>query len=727
MSFANLIQNNFNGGEISPLLHARSDLQTYVNGLATCKNFIPRLQGALTRRAGTYFIKEVRASADKTALVSFSFNDANFVLEFADNFVRFYKDRQPYIVSGSHYEIASPYDKADLFDEHGVFLLSFAQSADVIYICHPQYAPRKLKRLSNSNWQFEVVSLDWPAFDKINEGDTKIYASGVSGTITLTSTANLFNAFDVGTQIYLEQSPDTTVKVWEAGVNLTEGDIVKSGGRYYLALNSHTSGSVQPTHEEGVVSDGKIDWQYLHSGYGYAEITGYTNATTITAVVKSRLPNNIVGIGNASKKWAFSNFNVFDGFPEFVAFYKERLVFAKGIYLFFSVVGDYENFALKSGPDITSDMGIALTILSKDYNGIRWIYPYQDDLLIGTKSTLHLVGASTPQQIFSAQNITSKSLIGRGASNVTPVQVDSRLFFLQRSREILLGIVGGDGFSVEDFSMVSNHLFDGGVVGLAYQERPDSILWALREDGKLLGFTINELQEVKGWHLHEFKDGFVESICTVSSPNGEQDDLMLVVRREIGGATKRYIEYMSNYFEYQLDIADAHFVDSGVLYDGVKTSTITGLSHLNGVTVDILADGAVQPSKLVSSGQITLNYPASKVHVGIGYESIMKTLSFEGGGQKGVSSGKSKRINRIQIKFYKSLGGKVRFANGDFEPIVFRTGNDAMGQAVQANTGYKDLLIGNTYQKDAQIEIIQNQPLPTTVLAIMPEMVAYES
>lgn len=737
MSFFNGIQNNFNGGEISPLLYSRNDLDIYSRGLAECLNFIPRIQGAVTRRSGSYYIKETKNSSDKAELVSFVFNKSNFTLEFGHEYIRFYKNRQPHIVSGSHYEISSPYDKDLLFDDDGVCLLSFAQSADVIYIAHPKYRLRKLIHNSDDNWTLSEVPLTWGPFDSINQSSITIYASAVSGSVTLTASSGIFKSTDVGNQIYLKQTPNKTVKVWEVDRDFAQNDLVKSGGRYYKAVSltdgtsfgvPHKSGTVVPSHTIGIVSDGKIDWEYLHSGYGYAKITGYTNSTTVTATVISRLPENIVGSTNASTQWAFGALNGDAGYAELIGFYKERMVIAKGVDVFFSVVGDYENFALRDGPDLTVDMGISITILSKEYNGLQWLLPFGNDLLIGTKSSVHLIGPNTTQQIFSAQNIASRTLIGRGCSHVPALQIDGQAVICQQSKQVIFGISNQDGYPMTDFSVVSDHLFTNNIVKIVYQQRPDSILWVLKSDGSLLGFTFNESQEVKGWHKHTIGGGgIVESISVVPSPNGNSDDLIMIVKRTIGGVTKRYVEYIGNYFEYDLVAENAHFVDCGIFYNGSSTNTITGLSHLNGLTVDILADGYESPSQIVSNGQITLPKNAMKVHVGLPYTSRIKTLSFEGGSQKGVSNGKNKRINRIQTRVYKSIGGMIAYGNNAFEKFLHRKGNVPMGTGTPLYTGIHDLTVGNTYEKDAQVTIQQEQPFPITILAIMPEMVSYES
>lgn len=735
----NPIQNNFNAGEISPLFKNRNDLQAYQNGVSKCQNLIPRVQGCLIRRSGTYFVKEVKDSADRTQLVPFVFNnDQSFILEFGDQYIRFYKDRAAFEVSSVHYEIASPYVAADLFDSKNIFRINFTQSADVIYMVHPEYKPRKLKRNSNSNWTIETVDPDFPPIDSLNTTTTTVYASATTGSVTLTASTGIFVSSDVGADFYIETNPDITTARWEVDTPYSQNDIIRSGGNYYKGVTltdgstwtgTSNSGTVTPSHIEGTQSDGKIDWEYLHSGYGYAEITAFTSSTVVTATVKSTLPDNAVGSSNATKKWAFGAWNETSGYPDNVVFFKERLVYSRDILLWFSVVGDFDNFALRDGDVLAPDMGINLTILSNQFNGIRWMYPL-DDLVLGTQGTIHIVSPNTTQQVFSASNIQSRSVLGRGSLPVPAVQLDKSLLFVQRSGQNLLSVafdININGYNTVDLSLISEHLFRVGVRAIAYQERPDNILWVVRTDGKLVALTINQNQEVRGWHIHDIGgNGEVESVAVIPNTDGDEDDLWLTVKRTINGATKRYVEYMGQYFQDQSDTTNAFFVDSGITYNGVATTTITGLSHLEGETVNVLVDGASHPDRTVSSGQITLQRSGQVVHVGFNYQSIMTTNSFEAGAAKGTSVNKTKRINRVKIGFFETSAAKVGDSESDVKIVSFRSGSDAMNEPVPLFTGVKDVTNTGNYKDEAQLTVIQDLPLPMTILSIAPEMGTYE-
>jgi hypothetical protein len=187
------IQNNFNGGELSPLLAGRVDFDQYRTSLKTCENFIPLVQGGLTRRPGTYFAAAVKTSTLKTRLVPFEFSTTQaYILEFGDQYIRFYMNNGRIEVAGVPVEVVTPYVEADLFQ------LRFTQSADVLYIVHPSYKPRTLTRTSHTSWTLaNFAALDGP-YLPTNILATTLTPSATTGTITITASVSVFSPTDVG-------------------------------------------------------------------------------------------------------------------------------------------------------------------------------------------------------------------------------------------------------------------------------------------------------------------------------------------------------------------------------------------------------------------------------------------------------------------------------------------------------------------------------------------------
>ena len=220
-------------------------------------------------------------------------------------------------------------------------------------------------------------------------------------------------------------------------------------------------------------------------------------------------------------------------------------------------------------------------------------------------------------------------------------------------------------------------------------------------------------------------DAVVESIAVIPSDQDEYQ-LYLLIKRYVDGATKRYVEFLTN-FEFGEAQDNAFFIDSGLTYDSVPTTTISGLDHLEGETVSILADGATHATKTVSGGNITLDRSAQKVHVGLNYDSILQTLRIEAGATQGVAQSKVKRINEVTVRLHKSLGVEVGGDLDNMENIPFRSSAAIMGSPIDLFSGDKKIELRDDYNVDGHVFVRQTQPLPLTVLSIYPEVTVYES
>ena len=169
---------------------------------------------------------------------------------------------------------------------------------------------------------------------------------------------------------------------------------------------------------------------------------------------------------------------------------------------------------------------------------------------------------------------------------------------------------------------------------------------------------------------------------------------------------------------------DFHFVDSGLSYDGTATTSITGLEHLEGQTVQILADGATHSTKIVSGGAITLDRSSKKVKVGLGYNSILQTMRIEGGAAEGTSQGKTKRISKVVLRLFETVGVKVGPSLTKLETIPFRTTSSLLSSPVDTLlAGDKEIEFDGDFESDGFIVIKQDQPLPCSILAIYPTLV----
>jgi len=636
------------------------------------------------------------------------------------------------------YTLTSPYAVADLINEDGSFALQMVQSGDIIYICHPDYAPQELSRISATSWTINDFDYDGGPFDDYDpDQTTTVYASAATGAgITITASAATFAATDVGRLIYLEQKKANAITMWETAKVVGAGARRRSDGKTYYTAAGGTTGNVRPTFISGSAYDGDtgVLWVFEDPGYGWAEITGFTSTTVVTATVISQIPNQCVLIANATSRWALSSWGSVPGYPSHVTFFRNRLVFARATdrVIWASVAGDYGNFQDRDDAGIvTADMAVTVSVDSDESNKIQYIVP-GEVLVIGTANGEHVCKEMTDSEPFGPSNVTINRSSKYGSRAVQPVSVGESVLFVQRSgrklREIVYDSIKG-GYQSLDMSIMAPHMVGKGksIVQMTYQKEPHSIIWVVLNDGALKGFTFNREQYAEppfgGWHRHTIGgDGIVESVVCVPSPTNDRDDLWMIVRRTVNGNSVRYIEYMKAEYENGDDQEDSFYVDCGLTYDSTAATTISGLRHLEGKTVDILADGATHPQRTVSGGAITLQLAASVVQVGLPCPFKLATLRLEAGAQDGTAQGKTKRINRLVVRLLDTLGGSMGPSETTVDEILFREGSDPMDSAPPIFTGDKEMPWPGGYEKEGYVWYVNDSPLPATIVAIMPQV-----
>ena len=662
---------NFTAGELSPRLDGRNDLSKYPSGCKTLENFIVYPHGSAARRSGTQFISEVKTSANKTRLVPFEFSTTQtYILEFGNQYIRIYKDKGQVQSGGSAVEIATPYLTAELFD------IKFAQSADVMYIVHPNHAARKLSRTSHINWTLTEIDFTKGPMQDPN---------------TTTTTLNPGQTA-VGTGVSLVASATT-------GINSGSGFASTDVGRFV----------------------------FLHGGY--AKITGFTNTTNVTIEILTTL-----SASTATENWRLGAFSNTTGHPSTVTFFEQRLVFAgttnQPQTVFFSKSGDYENMDANIGGTIADSDAIIYTIASNQVNAIRFMTATRT-LIIGTAGGEFSVSGGGSDVAITPTNILIKKQSNHGAANIDALAVGNVTLFMQRARRKMRELAYNfdvDGYIAPDMTILAEHITEGGITQMAYQQEPNQIIWLVRGDGELVGFTYQREQQVTAWHRHIFGGAFgsgkavCESVAVIPTDDTEYE-VYVIIKRTINGATKRYIEVLNTFDFTQTDNTTFNFLDSQLDYNGSATTTISGLSHLEGQTVSILADGATHADKTVSSGSITLDRSSTKVKVGLSYTSLLQTMRIDAGARDGTSQSKTKRIYEITIRLFESVGVEVGPDLNNLERIPFRSSANAMNQGITPFTGDKEVEFRGNYETDGFVFVRQTQPLPLTILSLYPRLV----
>jgi hypothetical protein len=745
MARASPIITALNAGEFSKDLEGRVDISRYPASLRRAENFLLTVQGPAQRRGGTRFIAATKGNG-KALYVKFEFSaKQSLQLEFGDLYVRF--DTQHGFVESSPgvpYEIVSPYAVADLWTDDGTPALYVEQSGDVLYIANLKgtYVPQKLTRFANDNWAFSDYAPNQGPFLDLNTTSTTIYSSGASGSVTLTASAATFVSTDVGRLIRLELQ-NFNDPAWETGVGYTTGDRVRWDGKTYKAATTGTSGIQPPTHEHDDALDGKtgVKWTYQDAGYGVARITGYTSSTVVTASVITDtfnglnvMPAGVIGSGNTTKRWRLGAWSATTGYPRVFKFFKQRLFAFTRLGVYGSVSSDFENHSPDFFSQVRQDNAINATL--QDANDILWAEATKV-MLIGTGGGEFIAGPLTSAAPMGPSNFGIDRQSKLRVRSVPPILSGNSVLFTQASGRKLFSLdyqVASDNFVSQDLAVLSNRITASGIVASAYQAEPHSMIWHVLANGKLIAFTYDKEQEVWGWARHPIGgDGIVESAIVTPSPDGTREELYLIVRRTINGATVRYKEFMERPYESPDDDgtggdtqASCFYVDAGLTYSGTPITHITGLSHLEGQTVQVLGDGAVLPDCVVSGGAIDIARACSVVNIGLQFTSRLVTMRIEAGSQDGTAQGKIKRIHRLIVRFIDSLGGFVGLKDKKLDSISTRSPSSPMGTPEPIASKDKDVVFPGEYETDGRIEIVQSQPLPMTVAAIMPRMRTYD-
>ena len=369
------------------------------------------------------------------------------------------------------------------------------------------------------------------------------------------------------------------------------------------------------------------------------------------------------------------------------------------------------------------------TIASNQVNAIQYLKAVRT-LVVGTSGGEFTVSADGTDASITPTNVTIKRQSSFGSAGVDAIPAGNAVLFLQKAKRKIRELAynfDSDGYVAPDLTILNDTVTKSGVNQMIFQQEPDSIIWCVRDDGVLAGLTYQRSENVVAWHRHIFGGVFGSGIAvceSAASISGEltEDEFWVVVKRTINGATRRFVEIL-NVFDFdQTDNTSFNFLDSQLSYSGSAASTISGLDHLEGQTVSILADGATHPDKTVSSGSVTLDRSALNVKVGLAYTSLLQTMRLNAGSQNGTSQGKTKRIYDITVRMFETIGVEVGPDLSNMERIPFRSSADLMDEGIPPFTGDKEVEFRGNYETDGFIFVRQSQPLPFTILSLYPRL-----
>lgn len=675
------------------------------------------------------------------------------------------------LVNNAAVELVTPWSESQLPD------ISYAQSADVLYMCIGPVHPYRLERYGNASWSLVKVLFEDGPWQTVNSTSTTLTLSAASGR----------------------------------GVNLTAS-----------STNGINGGSGFRTDDVNRL----VRIEYSTNNWTWVQIVSRSSSTVVVVDILGKTASTA-----SVTSWRLGEWSDHTGWPSVVGFIQQRLGFAATSNspqtFWLSKSAEIENFQDEDDTgDVLADSSIAYTFAALQVNTIRWMASRKKPVIgtVGGNWTLRSDGAVlTPTDISADFEVTT------GVARIQPVEVRSKLIYAQAQRRKLLELAdvlqasGYQGYDAFDLTLLQDRVLRSGVTQIAYQQEPDSVVWCVREDGQMAALTYQPDQQVIGWsrHIHggafDTESAVIESVACIPGQDGagqfknssERYEVWVAVKMTINGSTVRYIEVMERLFNGDEDLQEEAFcVDSGVtlnaplsieavtnaspgvvtitghgLSDGAlirivrvvgmtelngntykvanatadtfeltdeddanvdttgfgayvkngevreKVSVISGLTHLEGETVQVFADGATQTEKTVASGQITLDSPAGLVHIGLPYTRTWRSLKLAyGGGQQGSAVGRLKNIADLTVAVMETAEGAFTWQTeedgvlNEEAPLDLRNATNLDADPVRFYTGEVRLGLETGFDRELRLVLIGNQPVPATVLAIVPEI-----
>lgn len=687
------IQRSFSAGEISPALRQHADLAMYQKGLAACENMIVRAEGGVASRPGTSYVGPLKTHAKRGRLIPFSFNtEQTYMLVFEHLLMRVIIDGAFVIDSASPpdlYELVTPYTEADLP------YLIFTQDADVMTITRHGHDPAYLTRIAHDDWSLTDVdfssSVDAPGALTM----TTVGTGGGANNRTYRYVVTAIDDRGVESLPSPEGSSGSVNSLTTTfGNKLNWADV--TGAAYYRIYKDPSDGS------------GVYGW------IGDSVVSEFVDYN-IAPVTSDAPPSDYLPFTGASDK------------PATVGYYQQRTIYANSVNepltVWATQSGIYDSMR-SSAPPRDND-ALEFTVKARRVNEIRHILDL-DALILLTSGNETWVTDGV-DMVLTPTTLGSRARSYFGASWCAPALTgNTAIYVVEKGARIR--DIRGEGIGM-DLSITARHFFDKEAAGanyvieeMAYAAEPYGIVWMVRDDGLLLGLTYQPEHEVFAWHQHTtgVQDKF-ESVASISE-NG-RDSVYLIVRRysELDETWYRVVERMEPRITDSAE--NAYCVDCGLTYTGAPATIISGLDHLEGAEVAVLADGNEVQGLVVNDGEIELPNASSVVHVGLPYVPAVQTLDLDFGSEDTINA-RNKSVSSVTINVLKSRGGWVApvldNGVGEFQEFPPRFESDGY-DTIALFTGKREVTMGLGWNKSGAIRIEQRSPLPLEILSIVPE------
>ena len=748
-----VLLNNFNAGLLDETLVGRVDLPNLSRGAIKLQSFLPRIVGGLERRPGFVYCGAAKYHDRASRLLAFNFSRSQrFQLEMADRVLRVWKDG---VLQSAEY--VAPWTAANAHEWH------FVQINDVAFLTHKDGPITVITRRGDNDWlveDFETRLIaepnGWPPMRDENIDPVTLAGSATTGAITLTSSAPLFSAADVGSFYEVNHRRPSTLTDLSLVSSATSSEITVLGrwqlitlgvwsGELYL--ETKTSGGTWETFRSWRAVNG--DRNLIESGEfavettirlrlastsagtsspraefnladslsrGLVRVTAYTSPTSVSATVIRPLYSTA-----ATARWAEGAWSAKRGYPRTVTLFEQRLVFAGSDSDPQRIIGSAESDLFNFRRDATAAAAWDYVIAAQESSPVRWLGPSSAGLIAGTeKEEWLLTGGDSAVTAVTTPQI--RRYTGYGASGVQPILAGTAMIFIQDGSRSVLEYAWSEAdrsFVAPDLSELVESYFQSGVVQAAWQRNPYSVVWFVLADGRLMSLTYRREKEIVAWAEHP-TEGAVESVAVTNGDDGI-DEVWITVRRTVNTLTRRHIERLDSATHRGLlaeDRSRMTYLDaSRRVSAGSPATEFPGFEHLEGELVAVVADGATRPPVRVSAGRIVIEEPATVVVAGLPYRSALRTMPIEVQMDDGTAQGRRFKLANASVSVWKSAAATYQDAvYGKEYPLELRDIGEAPLEPVALKSRVCQIHVGGAFGDSVQIEIATDQPEPLNIL-----------
>lgn len=744
-------KSNFTAGEIKPQLHAREDLVVYQNGAKAIENRVPMPEGGCVRRPGTRIVTALADQTQPGKLIPFKFSrsDARVLILSGGVAAVGYSGGGLIQSGGGNYTFAIPWSPSQYAG------IRWFESADVIFACDGVNPPWQMARIADANWTIAPYAYaNGPSLPQNTDVSKTIVASGVSGSVTLTANFAAFQAGHVGSIWRLDEGDLGSIPYWTADENIacttSQTDPTtyrRNAGSVYAAFANApatvSAGVNAPTQLQGSIQSGygTCAFAFKYQDYGYVKITAVADSEHATATVigiaetqQTVLPDSIATI--PTYRWSEAAWSNVRGWPGLVTMCQQRLVWLR----------EYEFWATNSGDDYrfevttADDSSIQGQLLSIDGSVLQPQWTYSSGwVVIGALDCEPVIRGPDMFDALTQTNVLAIVDKGQGSCPQIPAVVDAavanigvsrqRLYYTKIDRLI-------DTIGVAEISINSQHILAGLGAGTAYQHDPYRVIWGYSQNGDLWSYTFLPDQKVIAAARHPMPNGFVEDICAIPSADTTGVEIWMIVRRVINGQTFRFVEVMQPFFQSAAPssptAAGAWYVDCALPYSGSPTTTLSGLTHLAGATARVFGDGAwIGDFSVPPSGVIGLPRAVSTAVVGLPIKARLRTLPLDPTRPGSTTRGDMKQATHGAVDVLEAFGGSAcgyaqdndgNWQSTGFREDLFPSGSLVSGQPVPLQTARKSFSLDGVHGRRIELEMVDDHPYPSTVLALAPDI-----